>query len=482
MNTRRFSTRIAVALAVALTLPAHAQLRVPQQGATGVAPPSPGSPRPSLPPSDAARPSDSGGSAGAVLSGPRPVDRIVAVVNREAITENELDQRLRTVARRLRAQGAQLPPEEELRKQVLERMIVDRAQMQAARETGVRVDEPMIDRAIGRIAEENKLTVAQLRERLEADGMTFRSFRGEIAQEIALSRLRDREIDARIQVSEAEIDAFIAEQSEQSGGAKVEYDIVQITIRLPESPPEELVAQQRKVADLIVDALQGSADPGRVAAEFANRAEGVAASSLGLRPADRLPELFVKAVERLRPGEVSQVVRSPAGLHVLKLIDRRGGGFAELAGTPVQQSRARHILLRVDEVNPEADVLRRLREIRERIVGGTADFADMARQYSADGTARQGGDLGWIYPGDTVPEFERAMTVLQPNEVSEPIRTPFGYHLIQVVERRIDEASPDRIRAVARAAIRERKSNEAYQEWQRQIRDRAYVEYRLEER
>jgi peptidyl-prolyl cis-trans isomerase SurA len=366
-----------------------------------------------------------------------------------------------------------------MRRQVLERMIVDRAQLQAAREAGVRIDDAMVDRAIARIADENKLTIAQLRDRLEADGTSFRTFRSEIAQEITLSRVRDREVDGRIQVSEAEIDAFLAGQAGPEG-AQAEYDIVQIAVRLPEDPPQELVERQQRVAEEIAGELSKGADAARVAARFTD--QGVSASAPGMRPAERLPELFVQAVERLRPGEVGPVVRSPAGFHVLKLVERRGGGVGKLAGAPVQQARVRHILLRVDEVNPEAEALRRLREIRERIVGGTADFADMARQYSADGTARQGGDLGWVYPGDTVPEFERAMRSLAPNEVSEPVQTQFGYHLIQVLERRTDEASPERVRAAARGQIRERKAAEAYEEWQRQIRDRAYVEYRLDER
>jgi len=176
------------------------------------------------------------------------------------------------------------------------------------------------------------------------------------------------------------------------------------------------------------------------------------------------------------------VVRSPAGLHVLKLLERRAGGVTKLAGAPVRQTRARHILVRVNELNTEAEVVRRLTEIRQRIEGGTAQFPDMARQYSADGSAGQGGDLGWVYPGDTVPEFERAMDALEPGAIAGPVRSPFGYHLIQVVERRTDEASPDRIRSAIRNELRQRKAAEAYQQWVAQTRDRAYVEYRLDER
>jgi peptidyl-prolyl cis-trans isomerase SurA len=179
---------------------------------------------------------------------------------------------------------------------------------------------------------------------------------------------------------------------------------------------------------------------------------------------------------------ISPVVRSPAGFHVLKLIERRSAGGSRISSAPVRQTRARHILVRVNELNPESEVVRRLTEIRERIEAGTVEFADMARQYSADGSAQQGGDLGWVYPGDTVPEFERAMDALEPGKTAGPVRTPFGFHLIQVTDRRTDEASPERMRAAARGALRERKTAEAYQEWATQVRDRAYVEYRLDDR
>jgi peptidyl-prolyl cis-trans isomerase SurA len=456
------SAAIATAMTVA-SMAAVAQLRLPQQGGAPVLPSS------QLPSSQPA--------PSAAVPVPVPVDRIIAVVNQQAITEQELDTRLRIVARRMTAQRVPMPPEDELRRQLLERMILDRAKLQMASDAGLRVDDATIDRAIARIAADNRLNLAQLRERVELDGQSYRAFRDEIGKEITLSRLREREVDARIQVSEAEIDAFLAEQATQPDGA-VQYDIAQVVVRLPDDPSADLLARRQQLAEAIAADVGRGVDPEQAAARHPG--QGVEASAPGLRPADRWPELFVKAVERLAPGQVAPVVRSPAGFHVLKLIERRAAGSA-MAGAPVEQSRVRHILMRVDEVNGESDVLRRLREIRERIAGGTASFADMARQYSVDGSARQGGDLGWLYPGDTVPDFERAMRALRIDELSEPVRTPFGFHLIQVVERRTDEASPDRVRAAARGAIRERKADEAYREWERQVRDRAYVEVRLDD-
>jgi peptidyl-prolyl cis-trans isomerase SurA len=415
-----------------------------------------------------------------VPAGPQPVDRVVAIVNSEAITERELTLRSSAIARRLRAQGVELPPEPELQRQVLERMIGDRAQLQAAREAGVRIDEATLDRAISRIAQDAKLSVADLRKRVESEGTPYAAFRQEVLSEMTIGRVRERDIESRIKVSEAEIDAFLAEQAAAPAGGAAELNIAQLLVRVPENAPDVLVMQAQRRAEAFAVEARGGADFAKLAAGAGD--DSVAGGVVGMRPIDRLPPLFVDAVGKLSPGEVAAVVRSPAGFHVLKLIERRDAGAAKFAGAPVRQTRARHILVRVNELNPEPEVIRRLTEIRERLQAGAVEFADMARQYSMDGSAGQGGDLGWVYPGDTVPEFERAMDELAPKQIAGPVRTPFGYHLIQVVERRTDEASPDRVRAAARNTLRERKVAEAYQEWVTQVRDRAYVEYRLDDR
>jgi peptidyl-prolyl cis-trans isomerase SurA len=408
---------------------------------------------------------------------PRPIDRVVAIVNAEAITEREWTVRADALGKRLRAQGADLPAEPEFRRQVLERMVSDLAVQQAARDAGVKIDDGMIDRAVARIAQDSKLSLAQLRQQLEADGLTYAGFRQEIAREMVISRVRERDIDARVQVSEAEIDAYLADQK----NAELEYNIAQILVRVPEGADELDVERARRRAETIMRGARTGVDFARIATSYSAAGERLEGGIIGFRSADRLPPVFVDAVAKLAPGDVAEVVRSPAGFHVLKLMERRGGG-ADQAAAPIRQTRARHILMRVNELNSEAEVTRRLLEIRERIQAGTVDFADMARQYSVDGSAQQGGDLGWVYPGDTVPEFERTMDELKPNELSEPVRSPFGYHLIQVVERRTDEATPERVRASARTTLRTRKSSEAFQEWSAQARDRAYVEYRLEDR
>ena len=409
----------------------------------------------------------------------RPIDRVVAVVNSEAITASELALRMKVAERQLRAQNIEAPPTDVLEKQVLERMIVDRAQLQAARDAGIRVDNAQVDQALGSIAQENRLTVAQLRERVERDGTSFERFREDVREEIIRRRLREREIDSRVQVSDADVDAFLASQPKGAEPA-AELQVAQILLAVPEGATAEQIERQRLRGEELIRQIQRGNDFGRLAAAFSDAPEAMSGGSLGWRPPDRLPQLFVDAVAKLNPGQVAPLLRSPAGFHVVKLVDRRSAGTSAISTAPVTQTHARHILIRPNEIVTEDEAMRRLRDIKRRVETGTGDFAELARQYSVDGSAGRGGDLGWIYPGDTVPEFERAMNALAPGQVSEPVRTPFGIHLIQVLERRTDAASPDRVRQVARQALRERRIEENYQDWLRQLRDRTYVEYKLE--
>jgi peptidyl-prolyl cis-trans isomerase SurA len=411
----------------------------------------------------------------------RPLDRIVAVVNDEVITASELRSRTAISEMQLRRQKIQPPPREVLERQVLERMIVDRAQMQLARETGVRVDDGTVNAAIGRVAESNGLSVPALRQRLEADGMSFNQFREDIRQDIILSRLREREVDNRIQISESELDNFIAEQAGVAADAQ-EVNIAQILLRVPENADSGRIDETRKRAEDLLGQLKGGADFARLAASFSNATEALQGGELGWRNVDRLPTLFIEAIKGTKTGEVTGIVRSPNGFHILKVLGRRSAIDAKLASGPVQQTHARHILLRVSDLSPEPEVIRRLQEFKGRIEAGQVEFGTLARLHSLDPTGSRGGDLGWLYPGDTVPEFEKAMNGLKINEISAPVRSPFGWHLIQVLERRTDQGSGDRARMQARLALRDRKSDEAYQEWLRQLRDKTYVELRLDER
>jgi peptidyl-prolyl cis-trans isomerase SurA len=404
-----------------------------------------------------------------------PVDRIVAVVNKDVITATELAERVAQAERQLRRQRIALPERAAFERQILEHLILEKAQLQLAADSGLRVDELQLDRAVQRIVESNKTSLPEFRRALEADGVSFESFRANVRQQILLTRLREREVDDRVQVSDGEIDIFLELNKTAAAGA-VEYNAAHILVRIPEQAGPERIEQARARAEQAAPRRSRAAisPAGGRASDAGDALQG---GALGWRAPNRLPELFADSLKTMKPGDVSPVLRSPAGFHLLKLLDQRGTGGAGA----VTQSRVRHILVKTSEVVSEADARRRLAGLRERIVAG-ADFAELARLNSEDGSAARGGDLGWVLPGDTVPEFERAMLALKPGELSEPVRTPFGFHLLQVMERRTADVGMERQRMQARQALRERKADEAYQEWLRQLRDRTYVEMRLEER
>jgi peptidyl-prolyl cis-trans isomerase SurA len=404
------------------------------------------------------------------------VDRIVALVGKDVITLTELAERTAQAERELARRRIAAPDPAVLERQVLERMVLDKAQLQRAAESGLRVDELELDRAVQRVAQNNKMTLAELRRTLERDGVPFEGFRNDLRQQIVLTRLREREVDDRVQVSEAEIDQYLEENRPDAAQA-VEYDVAHVLARVPEQASPEQVEQARARAARVRAEAAAGGDFARLAASYSDAGDALQGGAMGWRAPGRLPDLFAEALGVMKPGEVSPLLRSPAGFHVLKLVGRRGAGEA----APVTQTRARHILLKTSEVVSEEEARRRLEGLRERIAAG-ADFAELARLNSEDGTAALGGDLGWVYPGDTVPEFERAMTALKPGEMSGVVRTPFGFHLIRVEERRAADVSLERRRQQARQALRERKAEDAFQEWLRQLRDRTYVELRLDER
>jgi len=416
--------------------------------------------------------------AGVAAQGVLPVDRIVAVVNKEVITATELSEAVATAQRQLRRQGTPLPERGLLERQMLERLILDKAQTQLARDKGIRVDELQLDRAVQRVAQSNNMSLADFRVALERDNVPFQAWREELREQIVLSRLREREVDDRIQVSDSEIDVFLAEMQAKPD-SRAEYQISHILVRVPEQTTPERVEAARARAQKALTEARAGADFASLAASYSDAPDALQGGALGWRSHDRLPELFSGALAAMKPGETSEILRSPAGFHVLRLSARRG---AALDGAPVAQTRLRHILIRASESMSEGEALRRLADLRARIVSGAADFAEMARAYSGDATAARGGELDWVYPGDTVPDFERAYQELKVGEISQPVRTPFGYHLIQVLERRSADMSPERRRLQARQVLRERKADEAYQEWLRLLRDQIYVELRLEER
>jgi peptidyl-prolyl cis-trans isomerase SurA len=403
------------------------------------------------------------------------LDRIVAVINDEVITRHELDERVKFATKQLRQQGTPLPAKDTLERQLLERMVTDRVQSQFAKETGLRVDDAELDRAINRIAQENKLTPQQLRKVLEKDGIPFAGFREDIRNEIVITRLREREVDNKIVVTEGEIDNFLGLQ--QQTDVNDDYNLSHILVVVPENASPEQIQTRRDRAEQAYAQLKGGTDFRQVAVAFSEAPEALQGGMMGWRQSSRLPTLFTDALKSLRIGELSPILRSANGFHILKLNDKRGGG----APVIVQQTHARHILVKTNELVSESEARNRLLGLKERLEN-KADFAALARAHSEDASATKGGDLGWLSSGDTVPEFERAMNALKPGEVSGPVQTPFGWHLIQVLERRTEDMSKERQRLAARQTLRARKSDEAYQEWVRQLRDRAYIELRAEER
>jgi len=405
---------------------------------------------------------------------PQEADHIVAVVGDEVITYYELSNRLASALKQLQKQGTPLPPQDVLERQMLERLIMDRVQLQYAKENGLKVDDIQLDQAIVRIAAGNKLTLPQFRQALEKDGITYVKFREEIRSEMTMVRLREREVDSKLVISDGEIDNHIANQVATGGGE--EYQLAHILLRAPESASPEQLQKLRLRGEQALKRARAGENFAELAAAFSDAPDALQGGDIGWRPLDRLPALYADIAGKLGAGEVSELLRSSAGFHVVKLLAKRGGS----APASVQQSHARHILIRVSELTSEAEARRKLENVRERIVNGV-DFAEQARLYSQDGSAAKGGDLGWLNPGDTVPEFERAMDALKENELSPVIQSPFGMHLIQVSERRLRDVSAERQRAVARQSIRERKLDEAYQDWLRQLRDRTYVENRLQE-
>ena len=413
---------------------------------------------------------------GRAPASPVEADRIVAVVNDEVITLFDLRTRLETALSQLKQQGTPLPPRDVLERQMLERLVVDRVQLQLARDTGLRIDDSQLDQALGRIAASNKMNLGQFRQALERDGIPYAKFREQVREEMTVARLREREVDNRLVISDAEVDNFLEAETAKGGNAD-EVQVAHILLRAPEGASPEQLQRLKAKADQVMDRLRRGEDFSQLAASFSDAPDALQGGVLSPRPIDRLPAIFAEAVVKMRPGDISPILRSANGFHIVKLVGRKGG----LSLPPVQQTHARHILIRVNELVSESDARHKMTGLRDRLQHG-GDFAELARLFSQDGSAAKGGDLGWIYPGDTVPEFERAMNGLSINEISQPVQSPFGFHLIQVLERRTQDVSDERKRMAARQALRERKLDEAYQDWLRQIRDRAYVEYRLEER
>jgi peptidyl-prolyl cis-trans isomerase SurA len=400
-------------------------------------------------------------------------DYIVAVVNQELVTAGELQLRLVRVLENASRGGNAPPPGDQVRQQVLDSLIDERVQVTHARDSGQRMDDAELDRAVANVAVQNQITMAQLRERLQAEGIDFARFRSNVREQMLTERIREREVLARIRISDAELDAFLEKRNAASRGAD-QFNIAQILVAVAEDADANTLAQRRARAEAALRRVRDGEAFDAVAREISedgNRAQG---GLIGLRTAERLPDLFVDAVRGMQPGEVSATpLRSGAGFHILKLVERRDGSALR-----VQQANARHILLRPSPQLSQEAAARRLAMFKREIVSGTKSFEQLARDNSEDGSAAQGGDLGWTSPGSLVPEFEQAMNALAPGGISDPVASRFGVHLIQLIERREIALEPKQVREQARNILREQKFEEAYVEWMRELRARAYVEFR----
>ena len=409
----------------------------------------------------------------AASSGAQSGDYIVVVVNQELVTAGEVQQRIARARDEAERNRSTLPPPTALRQQVLDSLIDERVLVTNAREMSNRIDDVELDRAVGNVAVQNQLTLAQLKDRLKKEGIAFAKFRDNVRDQMMVERVREREVINRIRVSDAEIDALLL-QKRQEAGANAEFDIAQILVTMPEGASIAVASERRQRALAALARVRGGEDFAAVARELsedANRAQG---GKIGLRAADRLPDLFVKAVQSLKPGDVApEPVRSGAGFHILKLLEKKEAG-----PFTVQQARARHILLRPSaELTVEA-ATRRLAQFKREIQSGSRTFEQLARANSEDGSAAQGGDLGWTSPGAFVPEFEEAVAALPIGGLSDPVTTRFGLHLIQLLERRQTELDVRQQREQARNILKEQKFEGAYADWLRDLRGRAYIELR----
>ena len=405
----------------------------------------------------------------------RQADYIVAVVNSEPITRNEVGQELQRVIQQLNQQGRPPGNTEALARDVLESLINRKAQLQSARETGIRVDESAIDEAELTVARQNQLDPAGLRQRLVRDGLSVAQFRRQLQDQILITRLRERDVETRVRVSDQEVDQYVREQKNSTDTSAQEINLAQILVVVPDNATQVQTDALQARAQRALDRARSGADFVTLVREFSDAPDLANGGQMGLRTANRYPPLFLESTRNLAVGEISALVRSGAGFHILKVIEKNS---ATLPSMTVMQNRARHILLRPTAQLTEGMLVEKLKQLRTRILAGQTDFATLARENSQDGSAAQGGDLGWASPGMFVPEFEAVLDRLTPNQISEPLVSRFGVHLIQLMERRNTTLSPSEQRETVRTILRDKKLDEAYAAWVQELRGRAYVELR----
>lgn len=404
----------------------------------------------------------------------RLIDQVVAVVNEEVITQQDINEALQNTIHQLQQQDTQLPRQDVLEKQLLEHLITKRIQLQRAKEVGLTVSDDDLEQTLRRIAKDNQLSMDEFRQVLAREGTNINAFREEIREEILMTRLRDQAINERVNVTESEIDNFLEDQA-NSPVANEEYRIAHILLHTSEQMDEAQIAARHERAEAAHEKLLQGASFAQITAEYSDAPDAMQGGELGWRSLGQMGSPFAELLSQMQPGDITPVVQSPIGFHILQLQERRQ---QENPVTIIEQTHAQHILVKVSEITSEEDAYQLITQVLGRIHNG-ADFMEMAKTHSEDASASAGGDLNWISPGDTVPEFEQAMNALLPGQVSQPVRTPFGWHIIKVIERRSQDVSELKQRETARRAIHARKADAVTQEWLQQLRDQAYVEYKL---
>lgn len=405
-------------------------------------------------------------------------DSVVAIVNNDVITQREMEDRTGLIARRLQQQNAPLPPAPQLQRQVLDQMVLERIQLQKAKEDDIRVDDATVQRTLERLAQQNQMTLDVYRARIEAQGVPWNTFQRDARTELTLSKLREKEVDSKITVSDAEVVNYVASQRGPNARNTSDLHLQHIMFKVPDNASQADIAAVQRKAEAVLQQAQGGSDFSRLAKDNTQDTDAAKGGDLGFRTQGSLPAGIVTAVSSLRPGQVNpQLIRTDGGFEIIKLVERRAGQGQAADAPKLVQTHVRHILLRVTDGTSEPAARQKLLDIKAEVAKG-GDFANFARTYSSDGSASQGGDLGWISPGETVPEFERAMNNLKDGEVSDPVRSEYGYHLIQVLGRREAEGSVQQQLDLARQAIGQRKAEQAYSDWLRELRDSAYVQYK----
>ncbi len=402
------------------------------------------------------------------------IDHIVAVVNDDVITATELARELRLVKNQLQRKQTRLPPDNVLRRQVLDKLIMEQLQLQEAARIGIRIDDETINQVIANIARENNLSLDQFRQVLASEGFDFADYRRQIRNSLTIARLRKQRVESRVTVSPREVENYLINQANRAGHDD-EYHLAHILIALPEAASPQQIANARMKAEAILGRLRDGADFTQTAIAESNAPDALQGGDLGWRKPGQLPTLFADKVRDLKPGQISDVIRSPAGFHIVKMIDKRSNQSRHV----VQQTLARHILIKPDEMTSSEAAHAELLRIRQRLEDG-ADFGEIARAVSDDtGSAARGGSLGWVNPGTMVPRFEEEMNRLKPGQISDPFQTQFGWHIVQVMARRQHDDTEAWERQQARQLIGKRKTDIAMHNWLRELRSTAYVEYRL---